>query len=296
MLPNSRSAGPAGTDPLSAELPGHTPGALGRNDSAEPSKAPSWLDKIPGVKVAWNLDGHTAISKAAARRFGSSLGTYDPRFVDLDNIDWNVVFRDIEDLFSGGHWSPEGQRHHFMRAANQTQSEAWREGVRWIFNNTLEAAEILKPRIDCMNVASERIRSNQKWSSKDLLSCMRTREVERPLGNALHALQDSFAPAHVKRDANTLVIREILYYDSTRLKDFEDKVLPGQTEHESLDETWKGPDGNLSPLGSAAADASVALFRCLVAAGLARDPGRDLMTRFQNEVVEKFLKSAVTER
>jgi len=61
--------------------------------------------------------------------------------------------------------------------------------------------------------------------------------VTGPLGDAMHALQDSFSAAHVKRENkdDTWVIEGIYIYD-----DANKKASGDYKGHEALDKQWKG--------------------------------------------------------
>ena len=82
-----------------------------------------------------------------------------------------------------------------------------------------------------------------------------------PLGNALHAVQDSFAPMHVKRqlnrDGTPGGIVDIFWYDG------QDK-----DEHSRGDHAWANADGSLSDSGRLAVDASKALITSLLTSAI----------------------------
>lgn len=43
------------------------------------------------------------------------------------------VYRNMEDVFTFGHWTEEGQRHHFMRSGAEGELHAYMVGCEWIY-------------------------------------------------------------------------------------------------------------------------------------------------------------------
>ena len=86
-----------------------------------------------------------------------------------------AVQRDINDVFTLGHWSNFAQKHHFMRRFDgQSPREAYDDACEWIRSNALKYANsVLKNFADL-----------------------------QAMGNAAHAVEDSFAGGHATRDAH----------------------------------------------------------------------------------------------
>lgn len=222
----------------------------------------------------------------AASGFKRSYSQSEADYINLSTIDWDVQFRDIKDVYTRGHWKDEGQKHHFMRYEGQTEVQAYDDGIAWIVQESVKAAEILKPRIACSLQMGKTIRERSDWTVKEVTACMRTGEVEAVLGNALHALQDSFAPAHVRREEKSLTITRIFVYDSEN-KHPSKKGEPG---HSELDKSWKKEDGGFSDLANAASAASLALFQCVRAAAFASSPGDECKELLRKRLIEVHLK------
>jgi hypothetical protein len=54
---------------------------------------------------------------------------------------WGAVYRDIRDVWSGGHWKDAAQKHHFMRRfSGQNSRAAYEEAVQWIRSESAGAA------------------------------------------------------------------------------------------------------------------------------------------------------------
>jgi hypothetical protein len=255
------------------------------NASSRGGGQASWLDSVPGVKVAWKLDGHQKITMDAAASFRRSYSRSEPDYISLWNIDWDVQFRDIKDVYTRGHWKDSGQKHHFMRYEGQTEVQAYNDGVDWIVQEATKAAQILKPRIACSLQMSKTIRESRNWTVREVTACMRTGEVESPLGNALHALQDSFAPAHVRREEKSLTITRIFIYDDENKK----PSKKGELGHSELDKSWKRDDGELSHLAKAASAASVILFQCVRAAAFATSPAEEIKALLRKRLIDVYL-------
>jgi hypothetical protein len=156
-----------------------------------------------------------------------------------------AVYRDSEDFFTGGHWSRDGQKHHFMRYQGQSPRDAYQTAVKWIYDNSYTAA----------------VRLREIWQKRrDYASRVNPVYINEPLGNAIHALQDSYAEGHVtrKKQEDTYVIVDVLVYDPAN-RDAHGE-WPG---HAALDERWKTND-----LGKEARAAGRELIRIVVNASL----------------------------
>ena len=154
------------------------------------------------------------------------------------------VYRDSEDVFTLGHWRNSGQRHHFMRYAGQGEKSAYLEGCDWIYRNAYQASGNLR----------------RIWKEK--LGHYNVVFVTEPLGNALHALQDSYALAHCMRRkvGDTAVIYKINVYDEQNKK-----PGPNWPGHSVLDAQYK--DG----LGKEAIIASRELIRIVIHCSLVKE-------------------------
>jgi hypothetical protein len=139
----------------------------------------------------------------------------------------------------GGHWAPWGQAQHFMKPSGWPSKDALQFGMNLIWNSVLEAVA--------------HFRSNDMGRAK------------LRLADALHALQDSFSPAHVKRVRNQegiWVIKDIYEYTAQDSK-----------EHEKGDETYRTGPGEESPysgLGQATVLASTLLLSYFIQCCLGR--------------------------
>ncbi len=129
------------------------------------------------------LFGHEAMSRTAIAQFVDGLPP-NLKFIEpflAEDIVHHSLNRDVLDVF-GGHWSDAGQRHHFMRAANETEHQAYRNGLTWIEKNGREAAGSLR-----------------RLYAHGTTRNFNAGHIAGPLGYAFHALQDSYAPMHVTR-------------------------------------------------------------------------------------------------
>jgi len=161
-----------------------------------------------------------------------------------------AVYRDTEDIFTGGHWSHEGQKHHFMRYEGQTRRSAYDAGLKWVHDNAHTAAERLR----------------EIWQKRrDSARFVHPVYINEPLGNAIHALQDSYAEGHVtrKKEDDIYVIVDVLVYDAMNKNKRDDWA-----GHAALDEQWK-----TNELGKEARVAGRELIRIAVFSSLVKtDP------------------------
>ncbi len=183
--------------------------------------------------------GHEYISKEAIREALKDL----PQKLQwirhfLEDLNTPTVYRDVEDVFNGNQWSKAGQKNHFMRYAGQTEQQAYDDACTWIYKNGFTAAQHLR----------------DIWQKK--LGYYNPIYVTEPLGNAMHALQDSFSAAHVKRENkdDTWVIEGIYIYNDANKKKHGD--YPG---HKALDKQWEH-----TPLGDEAIVACRELIKIVI--------------------------------
>jgi hypothetical protein len=155
------------------------------------------------------------------------------------------VYRDTTDIFTRGHWTEEGQRHHFMRFQGQPLADAYDAGSKWIYDNAYIAAQRLR----------------EIWRKKR--GYYDPVYINEPLGDAIHALQDSYSGGHVVRqkDGDSFIIVNILVYDDDNKEAHGD--WPG---HAALDTRWKTDE-----LGKEAIIAGRELIRIVVASSLVKN-------------------------
>jgi hypothetical protein len=141
----------------------------------------------------------------------------------------------MTDIWTLAHWRATTQKHHFMRAKTQTQQAAYKEAVQWIRENAYKSSYHLR----------------RVW--KESLGHYHPSFVNEPLGNAFHALQDSFSRGHVSRTklGSDSIITEIHVYDNAN-----------KETHSELDKDWQ------SPLGKEAIVACRELTKIIVVAAL----------------------------
>lgn len=192
----------------------------------------------------------------------------------------HVVLRDIYDVLNTGHWQNFAQRHHFMRRfEGQTPYGAYEEGVKWIYSNARSASDHLAARIHFF-ISNPRQATSVSPGSACELSGMQppTTWLARlgplmlydrgdsgwqDLGNALHALQDSFARGHVHREEplnehHPGAIVHILRYEGAE-----------KEGHDEWDKRWwdEKKDG-FSREGRLAVNASKALISLVLSTAL----------------------------
>ena len=185
----------------------------------------------------------------------------------------HAVLRDIYDVLTGGHWLNFGQKHHFMRRFDgQKPYQAYQENVEWIRTNALDAARLMHARIDTYfkpiagvapGAPPHPLSRDEKVAGKRVFDAGGGDGVSwQPLGNACHALQDSFAGGHTIRSYPTGrpgdpgVIADVLVYaDDDAYKH----------SHHELDEAWH-EDGANTPswLGRLAINGCKDLIRMVV--------------------------------
>lgn len=171
----------------------------------------------PGVRLAYNAWGHQYLSTQAIK---AALKTLPPssQWIRhfLSDTPTSAVYRDMTDVWTLAHWRATTQKHHFMRAKIQTQEAACREAVGWIRENAYRASCNLR----------------RVW--KESLGHYHPLFVNEPLGDAFHALQDSFSQGHVarKKSGDVYVITAIYVYDNTN-----------KETHSELDKDWQSPLG-----------------------------------------------------
>jgi len=209
------------------------------------------LQQAVSTILAWPLEGHERMARDAAMDTllraevgglfgGVSEGGKERLREILRAMAGFVKNADIEDVVSGGHWRPWGQMQHFMRFSGRTEADSVRLAVDSLWNYADEAVF---------------------WYRRGEAG-----RAKSSLGRALHGLQDSFSPAHVKREKDEnglLVIKGLFEYTS------QDKA-----EHEEGDEGYRTGDGAESPyseLGKATVLASQMLLSYFVLRAVGRE-------------------------
>src|SRR5215510_10300856 len=163
-----------------------------------------------------SLTGHRRITKRAVAEL--SKDSSDPLFANLKsaNLQNHAVMRDLFDVVTLGHWLNFGQKHHFMRRFDgQKPYAAYLENIEWIRSNALSAARKMQERIQSKFVPMAggtpkpapkggALTPEQRLGGKMVFDGGDGDGVDwQNLGNACHALQDSFAGGHVLRKFDT---------------------------------------------------------------------------------------------
>lgn len=169
------------------------------------------------VLLAYDVWGHQYLStqaiEAALKTLPANLLWIRHFLIDTSTPS---VYRDMTDIWTLAHWRATTQKHHFMRAKTQTQEAAYEEAVRWIRENAYRASYNLR----------------RVW--KESVGYYHPSFVNEPLGNAFHALQDSFSAGHVtrKKSGDVYVITAIHVYNKTN-----------KEMHSELGKQWQSPLG-----------------------------------------------------
>jgi hypothetical protein len=228
-----------------------------------------------------NLQGHQRITQQAVLELRRECPGH-PLTMGLGGaaLDERVVLRDVYDVINTGHWQNFAQEHHFMRRFDrQSPYQAYQEGVAWVRSNAREASIQLMRNIP-RYVSQSRSVPAAATATECSLPAMHagnhramllytgsdtegpgTLTVWQHFGNALHALQDSFAPGHVTRapsvdDAHPGAIRHISRYAGTE-----------RDGHEEGDRQWQDGEG-FSRIGRLATGASKDLIRIVLTAAI----------------------------
>jgi len=216
-----------------------------------------------------SLPGHARITQKAVELLPAGK---NPAYsaIATGGVPVNVVARDLIDVVILGHWADFGQCHHFMRRFDgQSEREAYTEAVHWIWKNGLDAARILSRQI---SVAASGIGSGPTSS--------------QPLGNALHALQDSFAAGHAEREPSNGSSPG----DIKRIKRYSGSEKEG---HEEADKQWRGSyrDG-FSESGWLAVLATNELLRIIIESAIAARGGKGVSLQRFDLFRQQWLKAS----
>jgi len=154
-------------------------------------------------------------------------------------------------LISASEPAKHGQKHHFMlREERFPQKDSWDECTEWIKTNSWEATQRM------MGWFYEPPKGTR--GSRDLFATSHDddfRDVHEltgePLAWALHAVEDSFSPAHVHRDAQEVITRIFLWdkengdpgpqagkVGAEEWDEVKNRPGPGWKGHHAYDDAW----------------------------------------------------------
>ena len=164
------------------------------------------LRQATATILGWPLAGHEQMAADAAgtvlirAESGGILGQATPEQRErissiLTSMSTFVQVMDYEDVVTLGHWRAGGQPHHFMRLPGRSASDSIRAAMEGLWQNVDEAV------------------FQFRWEGH---------YAKEYLGKALHALQDSFSPTHVKREKKedgSWVIKDLFEYTAQEKKD-----------------------------------------------------------------------------
>lgn len=168
------------------------------------------------------LKGHRTITREAVHQLKNECSVHSlADDLDIVQLPRLVQRIDIADVVSGGHWKTDGsaQRHHFMRRSSQSPYEGWEESVEWVRENAMQTSAQLYVQMRKTYGSQKKIRSSNSHrrpdhecriptlgpsAGKSLFAAPAHVPHLQPvdwsfLGNALHAVQDSFSRGHVHR-------------------------------------------------------------------------------------------------
>ncbi len=199
------------------------------------------------------IDGHCAITVEAIRQLKRSqlraLVINGDSHVGVVRF---AVLRDIFDIMLLGHWLDYGQQHHFMRRFDgQSQYDAYREGLSWIYGNYRTTVNRLRALLTARGLSYQgtdilasaaaggvfhtlykpvaNILDEAVQSSFYNASSMASPTWLVPFGNAIHTIQDSFASGHVTRtEPLPGEVIHVHVYDEQN-----------QTTHDNRDKEWR---------------------------------------------------------
>jgi hypothetical protein len=222
-------------------------------------------------------EGHEFLTKkaveAAIRSLPADLNWVRPYLPDA--VITSAVYRDSEDWLTLDNLRDRGQRNHFMQFAGQGTWNAYKAGHDWIYVHAYETVKRLR-RIwqrplhgaELAQIA-EHCHNSVKCSGDpfhhgitpspvelDEYSCNPLIDVAGPLGDALHALQNSYSPAHTRRKkvGERWIIDDIFVWAHQKFK-----------AHQADDTKWKTDE-----LGKEAIVASRELIGRVVASSVMR--------------------------
>jgi hypothetical protein len=191
-------------------------------------------------KTSNSLDNY---SSAIVNYLGASI---TPDILVQVTLPDAVAFVDLSERWT--HEDPKGQRYHFMKSSNQTETQAYLLGVRFIKTHTENWVNTAKILIGT-KIEKQKPLQNASWRN--------TRKYVEELALALHCLQDAFSPGHVERITPTKTPVGGLTGVSTPIRKIYDYSKQNHDDHGEHDYTQGAPDSNW---GASAVNASVALM------------------------------------
>jgi hypothetical protein len=234
------------------------------------------LSSIPGTKVVWESPAHRSMT---VRALGVAQAIQDPACKDI--VSWltqpygNLAERVVEEDYtlanlSGllGYNPKGGQVAHFMKDEGQADLDAYRLSKKLILTSGLKAAGAARSPYTFIKEHPKLYQygfgDRVGWGN----------EIAAYLAPGLHALQDSFSPAHVRRSQkNPHIILEIFAWDN------DNKVT-----HSERDASWKN-----SLLGEISKEASSVLIRSVILSCRFADCDRVFGDIFERDVVARYL-------
>ena len=206
----------------------------------------------PGNRFGWSDAGHFV--------GGSGVLLYG---LEIPSPSYGAVLRDLRDVYNGGHWSEWAQKHHFMRLdVKQKSLDAYKGAVGWIYSEAEKSIGALVAKIRRRSSGTYKLRASK------LASCRLPVPTDHDegnlfwgapsehVGNAVHALQDSFSMSHVERSG----ISESDPGEISKIKVYEGAEKEG---HSHADEGWDD-DGKFSMRGKHAAAATKSLVALVI--------------------------------
>lgn len=203
---------------------------------------------------------------------------------------------------------------HFMRDLEQKEADAHAGSTDWVLTRGAEASRLVADSYQRL------VRQTGKGYDWDLLGGPGIRDQvslvlqqiihqlalgtkrHDPLPYAIHALQDSYSPAHIRRDPVTLEINEIFAYDHENQSPTPVCVsvpVPQGTlttctvehghKHKDVDYKQAGGKEGLSPLAYGAVEAGAELLRCVMDAAMSPTPEVTFRAMATKRVVAKYL-------
>jgi hypothetical protein len=209
-----------------------------------------------------SLKGHARITRKAVALLASEANPVY-RALPAGSVANNVVARDLYDVASLGHWADFGQCHHFMRRFDgQSEREAYAEAIHWIWKNANDAARILARQI--RESRTPRMGPHGMPMTVNLIGS------SQPLGNALHAVQDSFAEGHAEREAPSrhVVVAGLEVRRPGAIRRIKRYAGAEKDGHEEADAAWSGGRDGFSDVGWMAIGATHGLLRMIADAAM----------------------------
>lgn len=206
-----------------------------------------------------NLRGHVRITnRAVALLVEEGRPVY--RALARSRVASNVVARDLIDVVILGHWMNLGQCHHFMRRFDgQSERRAYVEAIEWIRRNATDAARLLSRQLRQAPAPGEPGSGGR--------APVRSATSSQALGNALHAVQDSFAWGHAEREEPAGLVPGAI----RRIKRYAGVDKQG---HARADGMWRGEGASeFSDPGWLAVLATKELLRLIVDSAMAAGSG-----------------------